>query len=324
MTEHPHEQRIALDWAHRRGVPALVGSTSGTGWFGASPPPDARDVPQDPIRAMIVAALTVDAVRELLCPLPGGMLPPGGPLGVAPPVEPPHEIHVLQVGVGAIGVYAAVALAAEFGPRLHLRLWDFDHVDPSNLNRQGLFTTDDALGRAPKARAALRALGRIFPLVRVASEVRRLESGDADRIAGLSPRPDALLSAVDNAEGRLALQRLGRELSIPVIQGGTSVFGADCFTQEPGGPTLDDQMHGALEAAADRERREAADRRRGGCAADPSYVVPGLMAGALMAYRLTQLGRVPSLTPFRWRSGGVPLESRSPSDVEYDLGEILV
>jgi len=325
VTEHPHEQQLALDWADRRRVPALVGSTAGTGWFGGSPPSEPRDAPQDPILAMIVAALLVDALRELICPLPGGMLPPEGKLGLQQPVEPHEDVHILQVGIGAIGVYSAVALAAALGPKLHLRLWDFDHVDPTNLNRQGLFTTTDARQRAPKAHAALRGLGRLFPAVRISAEVRRLGPDDASRVAGLSPRPTALLSAVDNAASRLTLQRLGQELSIPVIQGGTSVFAADCYTQEPDGPSLNDQMHGALCAAAMREKQERSSRRRrGGCAADPSYIVPGLMAGALMAYRLTQLGRESRLTPFRWRSGGIPRESRSLSHVECNLGEIFV
>jgi len=325
LTEHPQEQRLALDWAHRRRVPALVGSEAGTGWFGVSPPPEPRDAPQNPILAMIVAALMVDALRELICPLPGGMLPPEGPLGLQQPVEPLQDVHVLQVGIGAIGVYSAVALAAALGPRLHLRLWDFDHVDPTNLNRQGLFTTVDARQHAPKAHAALRGLGRLFPAVQITSEVRRLGPDDASRVATLSPRPTALLSAVDNAASRLTLQRLGQELAIPVIQGGTSVFAADCYTQEAGGRSLDDQMHGALGAAVEREKQERAGRRRrGGCAADPSYIVPGLMAGALIAYRLAQFGHDSGLPPIRWRSGGIPLESRSLSHVQYELDEISV
>jgi molybdopterin/thiamine biosynthesis adenylyltransferase len=325
VTEHPRAQERALEWARRRRVPALVGSTAGSGWFGISPPPEPVDAPRDPIRAMIVAALVVDAVRELICPLPGGMLPPEGGLDLVPPIELHSDVPILQVGVGAIGVYSAVVLSAALGPRLHLRLWDFDHVDATNLNRQGLFTTVDAHRRTPKAHAALRVLARLFPAVRFVSEIRRLGPNDAARVSGLSPRPTALLSAVDNAGSRLMLQRLGQDLSIPVIQGGTSVFAADCYTQEAGGPSLDDQMYGALGAAAEREEQTRPGRgRRGGCAADPSYIVPGMMAGALMAYRLTQLGRASGLSPFRWRSGGIPVESRSLSHVEYDPGTILV
>jgi molybdopterin/thiamine biosynthesis adenylyltransferase len=325
VTEHPEEQQRALDWARRCEVPALVGSTTGSGWFGVSPPPEPRDAPQHPIQAMIVAALLLDALRELICPLPGGMLPPEGPLGLEQPARTYQDLTLLQVGAGAIGVYLAVALAAAFGPNLHLWLWDFDHVDPTNLNRQGLFTVDDARQRAPKAHAATRALGQMFPQARIISEVRRLGPDDAARIAGLSPRPTVMLSAVDNAASRLTLQRVGRELSIPVIQGGTSVFAADCYVQEPGGPSLDDQMHGALSAAAEREEAEKARRRRhGGCAANAGYIAPGLMAGALIAYRLTQIGRGAHLPAFRWRSGGFPLETRSLSHVPYDVDEVFV
>lgn len=325
MTEHPYEQRLACDWARRRRVPALVGSTSSRGWFGASPPPAPCYGPQDPARAMVVAGLTCDAIRELLNPLASGMLPSEGSLELDPPVELRGELRVLQVGVGGIGVYSAVALAAALGRRLFLRLWDFDRVEPTNLNRQGLFTADDACRGTHKAHAARGALGRLFPLARVLSEARRLGPDDASRVASLSPRPSVLVSAVDNGECRLALQRLGQELSIPVIHGGTSIFGADCYTQETSGPTLDDQMHGALTAAADRERRERSPQPRdGGCGGDPSYVVPGLMAGAMLAYRLTRPCRDFGRTPIRWRSGGIPIESRSLSHAGYDLGEIFV
>src|SRR5262249_5648614 len=149
-----------------------------------------------------------------------------------------------------------VGVAAAFGDQVHLRLWDFDRVAPENLNRQALFTEQDARAQAPKADAALRSLGRIFPRVRLVSEVSRIGPQDAGRLAALVPRPTAILSAVDNAATRLVLQQLGHEQDLPVIQGGTATFAADCFTQTVGGPLLDDQMHGALSTAAARESRE--------------------------------------------------------------------
>jgi molybdopterin/thiamine biosynthesis adenylyltransferase len=325
VTENPREQQQTLDWAQRRGVPALVGSTADTGWFGASLPPEPRDAPQNPVLAMVEAPLLLDASRELICPLPAGMLPPEGPLGLRQPLDAEQDVNVLQIGVGGIGAYFAAALAAALGPKLNLRLWDFDRVDPTNLNRQGLFTVDDARQRTPKAHAAMRSLSRVFPRAWITSEIRCLGPDDAPRVAELSPRPNVLLSAVDNAASRLILQHIGQELSIPVIQGGTSVFAADCYTQDVGGPLLDDQMHGALREAAEREKLESVGHRhRGGCAAHASYIVPVMIAGAMAAYRVTQLGRHPVLPPLRWRSGGIPLESRSSFHVQYDLDEISV
>jgi tRNA A37 threonylcarbamoyladenosine dehydratase len=325
VCENPRAQLLALDWARQRHLPVIFGSTSGGGWFGPTPAPDAIDGPQDAPRAAIVAALMADALRERICALPGGMLPPCGPLGLDPPAEPPGDLHVLQAGVGAIGAYSAALICAVFRARLTLRIWDFDSVEPTNLNRQGLFTLDDARRGTPKALAALASLERLFPEARIAAEVRRLGPRDGPAIAALDPPPDVVVSAVDNAASRLAIQELGRRLQIAVIQGGTSVFAADCYTQRVGGPTLDAQMHGALSAAAAREQRQRAElgqQRTAGCGAEPSYVVPGLIAGAMITDRLTRIGRTRDLLPWRWRSGGIPLESRSHSHAEFDFAEL--
>ncbi len=105
-----------------------------------------------------------------------------------------------------------------------------------------------------------------------------------------------------------------------MIQGGTATFAADCFTQTPGGPLLDDQMHGALRAAAARENRE--NRLRGHCAVDASYVVPGMLAGAFMVYRLGQLGQEASLPAIRWRLGDLPVDSRTAFP-GFDFGNAI-
>jgi ThiF family len=305
-TEDRDELMFGLDWADRNRVPALAGRTSGGGWLGTEPPPAVARLPQDPVIAMVVAALLVDAVRERLSPLAGGLVQPQGWLGLNRTGRSTEHGSILLVGVGGVGVWAAIALAAERGDRLHLRLWDFDVVAMENLNRQALFTEDDALARAPKADAALRALARIFPQAGLVSEVSRLGLEHAGRLEALLPRPTAILSAVDNAATRLVLQELGRTRGLPVIQGGTATFAADCFTQTRDGPLLDDQMHGALRAAAARESHE--NRHRGGCAVDASYVVPGMLAGAFMAYRLGQLGEEAGPPAIRWRLGDLPVD----------------
>ncbi len=106
---------------------------------------------------------------------------------------------------------------------------------------------------------------------------------------------------------------MGREIGLPVIQAGTGLHAADCFTQGVVGPLLDDQMHGALTAAAAREEERA---RGGGCAADPGFVAPGMMAAALMVYRFVGLGAAGrDLSPLVWRSGGLPVEGRRKGHV---------
>jgi molybdopterin/thiamine biosynthesis adenylyltransferase len=306
-TEDPEAELICRSVARGRFQRCVSGVTSQGGSVSLGLLPAFERSAQDPVPAMIVAAVLVDAVRELLCPLAEPISPALGALRLETPSAPP-ALDAVLVGLGGVGVYAATVLAA-LGHGLHLV--DFDRVEESNLNRQGLFSMTDARDGAHKALAARRALQRLFPHARLSAEVRRVGADFRSRVAALRPKPSVILSAVDNAQTRIVLQELGRELGMHVIQGSTDVFAADCFTQVPDGPTLDVQMHGALTEAA---RREGRTERRGGCAGDPSYVVPGMMAGALMAYRLAQVGSGRALPPIRWRSGSLPVAQGSVCD----------
>lgn len=292
----------------------LAGTTAHGGWYGSGTPPYVQPG-QEPIMSMAVGALLADAVRETLCPLSRGLLPPDGPLRLHTPT-PQRPGTAVLVGVGGIGVYVAT-LAAILGYRLCIV--DFDHVEETNLNRQGLFTPEDAQQHAYKAIAAREALTRLFPNARVSAEVRCVGAEFHATLAAI--QPSILLSAVDNAPTRLLLQALGRELHLPVVQGGTDTFAADCYTQECSGPLLDEQLHGALSEAAARETKR---EPRGGCAADPSYIVPGMLAGALMAYRMVQVCELyRGLLPIRWRSGSLPVEQRRITD-GFDFTDLTV
>lgn len=295
--------------AARLGIPLESGSAEGGGWLGLGAPAQ-PERNEHPAIAMLVAALLADSVREHLSPLWGGSEPPAGALGFqAGPL--PRPLKATLVGVGGIGVYAATAAAA-LG--VDLALVDFDRVEETNLNRQGLFGPSDAAAREFKAVAAARALLRFFPEREFAPRRQRIARGTVGRLAG--PRAGVLLSAVDNAATRLALSAAAFELGVPLIQGGTDVFMADCYTQDPAGVPLDRQMHGAMADAAARETRRP--RRAGGCAANPSYVVPGMAAGALMALRLLDVanGRR-DCPPLHWRSGLLPVE-RSTHGFDFE------
>jgi hypothetical protein len=262
---------------------------------------------------MAVAALLADAVRAQLCPLRFDTLPGNGQLALHGSLTPlTQRGAAVLVGAGGIGVYAATLLAAR---RHGLLVVDFDCVEESNRNRQGLFTSQDASERMNKALGVRRRLRELFPRSRVLALARRVDLGFQSTIRRIRPCPGALLSAVDNAQSRLAIQDLGERSQIPVVQAGTALYCADCFTQLPGGPLLDDQMHGVLSSASRAEQQARA--RTGRCALDPSYVVPGMLAGAMLAFRfeqLTQANRDHSLPPIRWRQGGLPCETRNLSD----------
>ena len=272
---------------------------------GSTSPTHADDGEDDPIVAMVSAALLVDAVRAIVSPLRDNASAARGDLFIQPsPVTVP--LTAVVVGIGGIGVYAAT-LAAALG--MEMTLLDFDRVEATNLNRQGLFGAADVDHRAWKAIAAKEALARLFPEARVAADVRRVDETFADTLALVDAT--VVLSAVDNARTRLILQSATKTTGIPLVQAGTDVFAADCYTQTSNGPSIDAQMHGALSQAAAREQ-DGRIERAGGCGGTPSYVVPGMLAAGLMMYRALQVaaGRR-DLPPIHWRSGYVPMEHRS-------------
>jgi hypothetical protein len=260
---------------------------------------------EDPVPAMMAAALAADEFRQLVNPLPALADRELGGIGfVSPAVAAPGP--VLLVGVGGIGVYCAVLLAAAGVPTLML---DGDTIEITNLNRQGLFTASDAAAARAKAEAAAERLAALFPSCRLRGVAARI--GDDAEDAMRQAAPAAIVSAVDNAATRLLLSRFGARLGVPVVQAGTDLFSADCFVQDPDGPVLDQQMRGALSAAA----ASGAARRGGGCAANPSYVVPGMVAGAFAAARaLAVLGGARALPSLHWRSGVLPRERREIRD----------
>jgi hypothetical protein len=207
----------------------------------------------------------------------------------------------MVVGCGGIGVYLALMLALESG--YSLTLVDDDRVEESNLNRQGLFTREDVVSRRSKSMAAADRIRDLVPNAVVRGLHARVDESFSPWMSEL--QPDLICSAVDNASSRLVLQELGTKHSLPVVQGGTSLHAADCFTQPVGGPTLDEQMQGALTRAVADESA----RRRGGCAIDPMYVIPGMVCAAMMACRTIQVNELyRGLPPMRWRAGSFPKE----------------
>lgn len=279
------------------------GRASGQGWIGRAPRLDASAGRAHPVVAMIAAGLLVDAVRESLMPVL--RTPPiAGDLLIDTPWQFGAD-RCLLVGAGGIGVYAAT-LAALLGIPIHVK--DDDCVDTTNLNRQGLFTMDDAEQRRFKSLVAADVLGRLFPRARLTADIARADENVDQEI--VDRQATLLLSAVDNAESRLLLQQAAIDRGIPLVQAGTDVFAADVYTQQRDGASIDQQMHGAMTKNQQHEA-QALTERRGGCAADPSYVVPGMIAGGLMMHRALQVSELyRGLAPFHWRAGAMPVEMR--------------
>ncbi len=303
-------------FGQQHGGTVLCGGTRNGGWITAScrdsHHSDTSRVSVDaPEVAMSIAALLSDATRSIICPLPSDIPAEGGILGWSSTEDKSVEKKLaVLVGGGGIGCWASALLGIDGHD---LVVVDGDHVELNNLPRQGLFSADDAIEQRNKAVAVKSRLSRLAPDMRVAAVHQRVDLNFLATVRQL--RPTAILSAVDNAESRLVLQQIGQEAGVPVIQSGTDVFCADCFTQVPGGALLNAQMHGALSAATQRE--SASERGSGACLANPSYVIPGMLAGAMLVWRFNQIAdnqKLNSMPPIRWRQGNCPIESGSMPD----------
>jgi molybdopterin/thiamine biosynthesis adenylyltransferase len=316
-TDHPQERRLCVNFAERRGIPWIFGTAASGGFLGHGKLHDGPAGRDCPVIGLTVGAQLVDAVRALISPLGNELSPQDGQFGMKA-IQRPEPALIWQGGVGGIGVWSSFLLA-----RNGCELWiaDDDEVTETNLNRQSLYSAADVSRRTKKVLAAQSALAKIVPGSRLHADARRVATEYFAVLEKQPRQPRVLISAFDNAAARLAVSQAGERYGIPVVQGGTSTFSADCFCQFPGGPTLDEQMHGALSAAAQREANRA---RRRGCTADPSYVVPSMICGALVAYRTLQILNSPGqeFPPIRWRSGGVPAEPRSTLH-DFDLADSL-
>lgn len=125
-----------------------------------------------------------------------------------------HEASVLIVGAGALGGPMAEMLTrAGVGT---IRIVDRDYVDWSNLQRQLLFTEEDARKVTPKAIAAANRLAAINRDVRIEPVVSDVT---AENIFKLLEGVDLVLDATDNFETRFLLNDAACQTSIPWIYG---------------------------------------------------------------------------------------------------------
>jgi molybdopterin/thiamine biosynthesis adenylyltransferase len=123
--------------------------------------------------------------------------------------------HAVIVGCGALGTYQAQILARAGVGRL--TIVDRDFVERSNLQRQILFTDEDAEAGLPKAVAAERALTAINPAIEVRGVVDDLHAGNAE---ALLVGADVVCDGTDNFETRYLVNDWAVRESVPWVYGG--------------------------------------------------------------------------------------------------------
>ena len=105
--------------------------------------------------------------------------------------------RVAVCGLGGLGSNVSIALArAGVG---HLHLFDFDRVEPSNLNRQQYAAAQVGLSKAEALRANLAAIN---PFCDVTAEPVRITP---ENLAALLANDDIICEALDRAEAKAML-----------------------------------------------------------------------------------------------------------------------
>lgn len=118
---------------------------------------------------------------------------------------------VTVVGLGAVGGYVIEGLVR--AGIMHLRIVDYDIIQPSNINRQ-LLALETTLGRA-KAEVAKERLLAINSRCRV--EALQLFAGEDTLEQILTPRPDLLIDAIDSLNPKTQLLHGAYLSGIPTI-----------------------------------------------------------------------------------------------------------
>ena len=124
---------------------------------------------------------------------------------------------VAIVGAGGIGSPAIQYLGAAGVGRMILI--DDDSVEPSNLQRQTIFTTADT-GIA-KVDAAAAAVNRINPHVLVDTYRQRI---DADNVAALLAGADVVLDGCDNFTTRFRVADAAHAMKVPLVSAAVGQF----------------------------------------------------------------------------------------------------
>lgn len=157
--------------------------------------------------------------------------------------------HVLIIGVGTLGTQSSEMLArAGVGK---LTIVDRDYVEWSNLQRQQLYTEQDAIQQIPKAVAAQKKLQEINSEIEIEAHIIDVTPVELEQLV---TDVDLILDATDNFDIRMMMNDISQKHQIPWIYGSCVGSYGISFTIHPketpclhclletipiGGPTCD-------------------------------------------------------------------------------------
>ncbi|ULT58911.1 thiazole biosynthesis adenylyltransferase ThiF [Neobacillus drentensis] len=122
--------------------------------------------------------------------------------------------HVLVIGAGALGSACAEALVRSgIG---QLTIVDRDYVEWSNLQRQQLYTEEEAENRLPKVIAAKNRLTAINSSVAIEAVIADASVLELEEWA---KQVDLIIDATDNFETRMMINDVSQKLGVPWIYG---------------------------------------------------------------------------------------------------------
>ncbi|MDY0409116.1 ThiF family adenylyltransferase [Virgibacillus soli] len=125
-----------------------------------------------------------------------------------------HKAHVVIIGCGALGSAVSESLVRAGVGKLTIA--DRDYVEASNLQRQQLFTEQDAREKIPKVIAAKRRLQEIRTDVEIDTI---LDHVDGLLLEQLVAHAQIIIDATDNFETRLLINDVAWKYQIPWIYG---------------------------------------------------------------------------------------------------------
>ena len=133
--------------------------------------------------------------------------------------------HVLVVGLGGVGAYAAEMLCrAGVG---QLTLVDADTVQPTNLNRQFIYSAGDP---RPKSVISAEWILALNPAADVEAICEPVTADNGDMFAGC----DVIVDCLDSFEARMALNDHSQKLGIPLVHAGISGLNGQIYVSIPG------------------------------------------------------------------------------------------